>query len=47
MVIHEEIKRSIVFLLTATIIDVDDINGITLANVNLADLHRDDVRFVA
>ncbi|CUX57608.1 hypothetical protein AGR8A_pTi10150 [Agrobacterium fabrum str. J-07] len=30
-----------------TIINVDGTNGITLANVNLADLHRDDVRFVA
>ncbi|MDQ4409042.1 MULTISPECIES: hypothetical protein [unclassified Rhizobium] len=30
-----------------TIINIDGTNGITLANVNLADLHRDDVRFVA
>lgn len=30
-----------------TIINVDGTNGITLANVNLSDLHRDDVRFVA
>ncbi|TRB07119.1 hypothetical protein EXN61_08265 [Agrobacterium tumefaciens] len=30
-----------------TIINIDGTNGITLANVNLSDLHRDDVRFVA
>ncbi|MCA1894147.1 hypothetical protein HW573_23165 [Agrobacterium genomosp. 3] len=30
-----------------TIINIDGTNGITIANVNLSDLHRDDVRFVA
>lgn len=30
-----------------TIVNIDGTNGITLANVNLSDLHRDDVRFVA
>ncbi|MCZ7929171.1 calcium-binding protein [Agrobacterium pusense] len=30
-----------------TIINVDGTHGITLANVNLSDLHRDDVRLVA
>ncbi|MFK3781715.1 calcium-binding protein [Agrobacterium sp. NPDC089420] len=30
-----------------TIINVDGTNGLTLVNVNLSDLHRDDVRFIA